>query len=192
MTSPAEDVASSALVFVGPMGSGKTSIGRRVAKTLGLSFTDTDKVIVTAHGPIPQIFAEHGEPHFRRVEREAVLAALAGGGVVALGGGAILDAQTRTDLASHRVVLLTVEPRIVRARLKDGTRPLLEGEQDALARWSEIAAQRAPLYDQVADARFDTSKGPLQAVVDAIVAWVRAEGEHAEAEHAETEQGEQA
>lgn len=161
------------VVLVGPMGAGKTSIGRRVARDLGRTFTDTDKVIVREHGPIPAIFENHGEAHFRALERAAVADALAGGGIVALGGGAILDAATRADLADHRVVLLTVAPHIVASRIGGGEdRPLLQGE-DAVVRWNRIWAERRPLYEDVADVAFDTSSGPLAAVVAQIVAWVR-------------------
>ena len=166
-----------AIVFVGPMGAGKSSIGRKVARRLDVAFTDTDKAIAAEHGPIPQIFAEHGEAHFRALERAAVRDALSHGGVVALGGGAVLDADTRADLRAHRVVLLTVEPRVVRNRISGGNRPLLEAE-DPVAEWSRIAEERAPLYDAVADATFDTSHGPLQAVVEDILAWLeRADGQ---------------
>ena len=64
------------LVFIGPMASGKSKIGRRVARTLRVPFIDTDKDIVAAHGPITEIFAQHGEDHFRALERAAVAAAL--------------------------------------------------------------------------------------------------------------------
>ncbi len=69
MTSEADPLT---LVLVGPMAAGKTSVGRRVARRLGVAFVDTDKRIVAAHGPIPAIFAEHGEAHFRDLERAAV------------------------------------------------------------------------------------------------------------------------
>lgn len=88
------------------MGAGKTSIGRRVARAIGLPFTDTDAAVVREHGPIPVLFAERGEAEFRRLERDAVAAALASGGVVSLGGGAVLDPQTREDLGAHRVAFL--------------------------------------------------------------------------------------
>ncbi|MFT4220394.1 MAG: shikimate kinase [Microbacterium sp.] len=159
-----------ALVFVGPMGSGKTSIGRRVARQLGLPFADTDKLIAAEHGPIPGIFAEHGEDRFRAIERDVVRAALASGGVVALGGGAVLDAGTRDDLGAHRVVLLTVDARTVSRRIRDGNRPLVAGA-NPVESWSRIAQERRPLYEEVADVVFDTSRGPLQGVVDAVVAW---------------------
>ena len=163
-----------ALVLIGPMGAGKTSIGRRVARALQRPFFDTDIAVVRAHGPIEQIFAAHGEPHFRALEREAVIRGLATGGVVSLGGGAVMDAATRADLASHRGALLTVEPRVVAGRIRDTARPLLQ-DDDALTRWEHIMTARRPVYEEVADATFDTSNGPLQSVVDAIVQWARTE-----------------
>ena len=152
MTSP----ESGAIVLVGPMGAGKTSIGRRVARDLGVGFSDTDKIVVRDHGPIPQIFVEHGEARFRELEHHA----------------AILDARTRSLLETHRVVLLTVSPQTVAGRLHGDDRPLLAGD-DALERWHRIWTERRPLYDSVADVTFDTSRGPLSRVVDAVTAWVR-------------------
>jgi shikimate kinase len=165
--------SSEALVLVGPMGAGKTSVGRRVAKALGRTFADSDAVLARENGPIPQIFATHGEEHFRRLERAAVRSCLDAGGVVSLGGGAVLDPATRADLRRHRVVLLTVAPRVVALRLRDDSRPLLAGD-DAMRRWRAIYDERRPLYEEVADVTFDTSTGPLQSVVDAIATWVRA------------------
>jgi hypothetical protein len=69
-------MTSPAIVLIGPMGAGKTSVGKRVAKRLGLPFTDSDAAIVREHGPIETIFATHGEAHFRELEREAVADAL--------------------------------------------------------------------------------------------------------------------
>jgi shikimate kinase len=165
-----------AIVLVGPMGAGKTSIGRRVAKRLSVGFYDSDAAVVRAHGPIEDIFATAGEARFRALEREAVRAGLETAGVVALGGGAVLDAATRADLAAHRVVLLTVAPEVVASRLSGTTRPLLQSD-DAMARWSEIMERRRPLYEEVADVVFDTSTGPLSQVVDGIVAWARGGGD---------------
>jgi shikimate kinase len=92
--------------------------------------------------------------------------------VVSLGGGAVLHPETRLALAAHRVVLLTVDPEVVAGRIRGSRRPLLQDE-DPLRRWTEISDARRPLYDEVADVVFDTSHGPLQAVVDAVARWAR-------------------
>lgn len=168
MTSP-----SSAIVLIGPMGAGKTSVGKRVARALEVPFFDTDAAIAREHGPIERIFTESGEDRFRAFEREAVVAGLATGGVVSLGGGAVLDPATQADLARTRVVLLTVAPRVVAHRVSGSSRPLLQGEDDTMARWSAIYEQRRPLYERLADVSFDTSSGPLQNVVDRVVSWAR-------------------
>ncbi|WP_110588911.1 shikimate kinase [Microbacterium suaedae] len=161
------------LVFIGPMGSGKSSIGRRVAKRLGVSFTDTDSLIVAEHGRISDLFAARGEAEFRRLEREAVRRALREGGVVALGGGAVLDPDTRSDLAAHLVVLLTVSDRTVASRIRGAKRPLLN-QGDPLEEWRRIAAERRPIYEELADITYDTSRGPLREVVEGAAAWAAA------------------
>ena len=166
------EAGDGALVLIGPMGAGKTSIGRRVARALGEKFQDTDKIVIRSHGPIPEIFATHGEEHFRALEREAVAEALTAGGVVALGGGAVIDPLTRERLAAHRVVLLTVSPQVVASRIHGDDRPLLTGE-DPVERWRRIYEERRPLYESTAHITFDTSSGPLARVVDDIVAWAQ-------------------
>lgn len=160
------------LVLVGPMGAGKTSVGKQVAKRLGVGFIDTDKRIVAVHGPIPEIFTAHGEEHFRALEAAAVAEALAEGGVVSLGGGAVASAATRELLRRHPVVFLAVTPEAVAARIRGGGRPMLDGD-DPLARWSEIYAQRRDWYDEVATVTFDTSRRPMQRIADEIAAWRR-------------------
>lgn len=169
MTSEPDQVT---LVLVGPMGAGKTSVGRRVARRLGIAFIDTDKRIARTHGPIPEIFSEHGEAYFRDLERAAVGAALDEGGVVSLGGGAVTDAGTRGLLRQHPVVYLTVTPEAVAERITGTERPLLAGD-DPVARWTEIFAQRRDLYDEVATVTFDTSRRPMQRIAEEIVAWRR-------------------
>ncbi len=161
------------LVLVGPMGAGKTSVGRRVAKRLGVGFVDTDRRIIAEHGPIPGIFAEHGEERFRAFERAAVIAALDEGGVISLGGGAVTSAATRELLQRHPVVFLSVTRDAVADRLRSGTRPLLAGDVDPLERWSEIFEQRRGWYDAVADVTFDTSRRPMQRIAEEIAAWRR-------------------
>lgn len=170
MTSAADPLT---LVLVGPMAAGKTSVGRRVARRLGVAFIDTDKRIVAAHGPIPGIFADHGEAHFRALEREAVLEALSEGGVISLGGGAVTHAETRDLLKDHAVVFLTVSPDAVADRLRGNTRPLLAGEENPVERWKKIFEERRDWYAEVASATFDTSRRPMQKIADEIVAWRR-------------------
>jgi shikimate kinase len=156
------------VVLIGPPGSGKTRLGKRVARNLGLAFVDTDKLIVAGHGSIAEIFAQHGEPHFRRLEREAVVRALAEDAVVSLGGGAVLDADTQADLAGHRVVLLTVSAAAVAGRIGGRKRPLLAGGIDA---WTALLESRRELYERLGDRVWDTSSRPLDAIAGEIAEW---------------------
>ena len=169
MTSAADPLT---LVLVGPMAAGKTSVGRRVARRLGVPFVDTDKRIVAEHGAIPALFAEQGEEHFRDLERLAVAAAVAEGGVISLGGGAVTDAGTRELLKAHSVVFLTVSADAVADRLRGSNRPLLAGE-DPLERWKRIFEERRGWFAEVASPTFDTSRRPMQRIADEIVAWKR-------------------
>lgn len=159
------------VVLVGPMGAGKTSIGRKVAKMLGVTFTDTDRLIVREHGPIPELFVKHGERYFRELESEAVREALAEGGVVSLGGGAVTSAHTRQLLNQHPVVFLAVTPEAVADRLRNGARPLLAGDDDPLTRWTEIYEQRRAWYEEVAKVTFDTSRRPMHRIAEEVAAW---------------------
>lgn len=160
------------VVFIGPMAAGKTKVGKRVARLLGVGFTDTDKVIAAEHGPIPQIFAECGEPAFRALERAAVVAALASDDVVSFGGGAVLDPATRDDLGDHTVVYLSVSPEAVAARLVDSSRPLVR--DGGVAEWQRILDQRRSIYESLADLIVDTSAGRFDDVAEEVVAWLRA------------------
>jgi len=160
-----------AVVLIGPMGSGKTSIGRKAAKALEAPFFDTDIAVARVHGPIREIFAAQGEQRFRQFEREAVQEALSTDGIVAVGGGAVLHPDTRADLARHPVVLLTVDPRTVAGRIRGTTRPLLQGG-DALASWQRVAEEREQLYADLADITIDTSIGHIRDIADRVAAWV--------------------
>ena len=159
---------SPAVVLIGPMGAGKTRVGRRVARLLGRGFTDTDKLIVAEHGPIAQLFAEHGEPHFRALERAAVVDALQTDHVVSLGGGAVLDPATQHDLESHRVVFLTVSARAVESRLGDGKRPLI---RNGVSDWQSIFDARRDIYERVSDLTIDTSHRPYDRIAEEVAAW---------------------
>jgi shikimate kinase len=160
-------VTARTVALIGPMGAGKTSIGRRLAKHLARRFVDTDAVISAEHGAIPDLFATLGEGGFRAIERDVVQRELRTGGVVALGGGAVLDPTTRAVLADCTVVLLTVSEEAVEARLADGRRPLLT---DGLASWRRIAAEREPLYRELADVAVDTSRRPMTTIAAELAA----------------------
>jgi len=158
------------VVLIGPMGAGKSSIGKKLSRRLRLPFVDTDRVVVRRHGPVADIFAEHGEPRFRELEHDVVAEALTGPGVVSLGGGAVLHPDTRERLAAATVVLLTVTPEAVEARIAGSARPLLQ--TGGMAAWRAIADERAPLYRSLADVELDTSDRPVSTVVDDIVVFL--------------------
>jgi shikimate kinase len=157
-------------VLIGPPAAGKSRIGKRVAKLLGVPFTDTDSQIVASHGAIADIFAEHGEPHFRALEREAVRAALTGFGVVSLGGGAVLDPGTQADLRGLPVVLLTASAEAVRKRIKGGKRPLLAS--GGIEAWERLVAERTPIYEALATRTWDTSSRPADELAAEIAEWL--------------------
>ena len=160
-------------VLIGPPAAGKSRIGKRVAKLLGVPFTDTDSRIVAEHGAIADIFAEHGEAHFRALERRAVAAALAGPGVVSLGGGAVLDRDTQADLADLRVVLLTATADSVKKRIRGAKRPLLAS--GGIEAWERLVAERTPIYEALATRTWDTSSRPVDSIAAEIAEWLGAE-----------------
>jgi shikimate kinase len=140
-----------AAVLIGPPGAGKTTVGALVAALLGLDFVDADAVIEeTAGKPVGDIFVQDGEEAFRALER-ATAARLIGGhpGVLALGGGAILDPGTRDLLAGQRVVYLeTGFASAVRRTGLDAPRPLLLG--NPRARMKTLLEERLPVYTSLA------------------------------------------
>jgi shikimate kinase len=118
------------VVLVGPMGAGKTTVGRLLAERWGVPFRDTDDDVERAEGrPISDIFVESGEEHFRALERVAVAKAVADhDGVLAVGGGAVMASETRELLDGQRVVFLRVGLADAAARVGLGaSRPLLLG-----------------------------------------------------------------
>ena len=158
------------VVLIGPPASGKTKIGKRVAKLLGVSHLDTDQVIVAGHGPIPEIFQTMGEPKFRDLERQAVMEALATQQVVSLGGGAVTHPDTRADLAHHTVIGLTISEDAVSHRLNNDKRPLL---RNGITDWVELVKKRQPLYDEVTTWSVDVSHRSADEVAEQIVSWLK-------------------
>lgn len=155
------------IVLIGPPGAGKSRVGRALAARVGLPYLDTDSRIVAANGEIPKIFAAHGEAHFRDLERAVVHQALGEAAVVALGGGAVLDQDTRRLLATTTVVLLTVSRDAVATRIANDKRPLIRSIDD----WQRLADARAPLYASLADYTVDTSPRTPSAIAEDIADW---------------------
>ena len=162
--------ATPLVVLVGPMGAGKTTVGRLLADRLGVAFRDSDEDIEQAEGrPISDIFVDEGEEYFRAVEKSTVREALVGhGGVLALGGGAVLDADTRALLTAHPVAFLDVgvHDGVKRVGL-DAPRPLLA--VNPRARWRELMEARRPLYLEVARAVVATDGRDPAEVADAVM-----------------------
>ncbi|MFF9208008.1 MULTISPECIES: shikimate kinase [unclassified Streptomyces] len=161
------------VVLVGPMGVGKSTVGQLLAERLGAGYRDTDDDIVAEQGrTIADIFVEEGESAFRAIEKRAVQRALAEHeGVLALGGGAILDADTRRLLAGHQVVYLSmdVEEAVKRTGL-NAARPLLA--VNPRKQWRELMEARRHLYEEVATAVVPTDgrtpEEVTQAALDAV------------------------
>lgn len=154
-----------AIVLVGPMGVGKTTIGKKLAKQLELPFVDTDQLFVREHGQIAKFFEEEGESTFREIEEGIVATAIATDSVVATGGGAVLSGRTRMLLAEGFVVYLSTDGRHMASRLSGGGRPLLK---DGLKDWRRIYESRKPLYEEVANLVVDTSSLPLSGILEMI------------------------
>jgi shikimate kinase len=161
------------LFLVGPMGAGKSTIGRQLARALHMPFHDSDREIEQRTGvDIPLIFELEGEPGFRRREREVINALTALPDIVlATGGGAILDADNRHLLASRgRVVYLhTSVDQQLRRTSRDRGRPLLQTENPQ-GRLQQLMAQREPLYRQIADMTLETDGRTVREVVKEILA----------------------
>ncbi|MEU9330636.1 shikimate kinase [Streptomyces canus] len=139
------------VVLVGPMGVGKSTVGQLLAERLGVGYRDTDDDIVAEQGrTIAEIFVDAGESAFRAIEKAAVRRALAEhDGVLALGGGSILDADTRALLAGQQVVYLSmdVEEAVKRTGL-NAARPLLA--VNPRKQWRELMEARRHLYESIA------------------------------------------
>jgi shikimate kinase len=160
------------IVLVGMMGAGKTAVGRRLAKALGWPFKDADAAIEAAAGTtIANIFAEIGEPAFRVKERQVVARLLNGERMVlALGGGAFIDPQTRALVHAKALsIWLRADLEILARRTgRPGKRPLL-AQGDPRTMLADLLAQRTPIYAQ-ADLIIDSGKGPVGTVVAEVLA----------------------
>jgi shikimate kinase len=157
-------------VLVGVPGAGKTTVGVALADRLGVGFRDTDADIVASSGrEIADIFVESGEPAFRELEAAAVATAVGEHrGVLALGGGAVLDPRTRALLSDQPVVWLRVDvPAAAHRAGLSAPRPVLFG--NLRGQLKALMEQRAPLYAEVARVVIDTDQLEPEAAVAAII-----------------------
>jgi shikimate kinase len=168
---PPPHTLEKSIVLVGLMGAGKTTIGRRLAKRLGVEFVDADAEIEKAAGcSIKDIFECYGEAAFREGERRVICRLMAGPPqVVATGGGAFMDPETRRRVKESGVsVWLKADIKTLVARVgKRDTRPLLaKGDPESILR--DLAEKRNPFYAE-ADIHVESRDGPHDAVVDAVI-----------------------
>jgi shikimate kinase len=161
------------IALVGLMGAGKSAVGRRLAARLGLPFIDADTAIEEAAGcTIEEIFARHGEPEFRDGERRVIQRLLESepAHVLATGGGAFVNAQTRARLKQQAVTIwLRADLETLLERVaKRSNRPLLK-QGDPRAVLEKLIADRYPIYAE-ADIIVDTAPGPVEETVDRVLA----------------------
>jgi shikimate kinase len=174
-------VISRSIALTGMMGAGKTTVGRRLAEVLGRPVVDTDDELRRWTGrSIPELFAQHGEAGFRRLERQVVAElAKVPDLVIALGGGVVLDDDNVASLLLTSVIVhLDVPVAELEARLRasggSADRPLLVGDLAATLRATQAA--RDGRYRDVADLTVDAS-GPIDDIVTAICAWAMEQGD---------------
>ena len=160
------------LSLVGLPGSGKSTVGRQLARRLGLAFTDTDHAIEQRIGcSIREFFEREGEDAFRDIEEEVIRdLAQQGAGLLATGGGAVLRPANRVQLrAGGHVIYLRSTPEEIHRRLRHDThRPLLQ-VADPLARLRTLYEERDPLYRETAHFTIETGRPSVPTLVNMIL-----------------------
>ena len=144
-------------VFIGMMGSGKSSIGRRLAARLDMPLIDLDKYIEGKAGmSIPEIFAEHGEPGFRRIETEALNEVITEPAIIATGGGVVVSAENRSILkANPPVIWLKGSPEFLYKHVAGDTNRPLIAEGNVLEKLRDLSESRKSLYEECSDLILD-------------------------------------
>ena len=175
--------ARHAIVLVGLMGSGKTTVGKRIAQELGYEFADSDDLVASAAGKsVRDMFSQDGEAVFRKYESDAIRSILADGKssiVLATGGGAVISSENRTVISHHasHVVWLDASVADLVVRTKSGTgRPLLDG--DAGKTLQSLSDQRSAWYEEVATLRIDTRGKSVAKVCSAVLEAIDAGADH--------------
>lgn len=167
--------SATSIVLIGAPGAGKSTVGRKIAARWGVAFRDSDRVIEDQAGKsVADIFVADGEPAFRALEREVIARELDGlDGVLAVGGGAVLDPSTRERLEASRCVWLRVGISEATRRVGlNASRPLLLG--NVRGTLISLLEERTPMYDEVATWVVDTDGRTADEVVDAVIAAVEA------------------
>jgi len=161
------------VVLVGMPGAGKSTIGRRIASALNLPIVDSDLLMEQGEGKAcGELYSELGEDTFRELEVGYVARALATGGVVSLGGGAIVTEEVRTLLQRHTVVWIDVTAEEgIRRTAEDASRPVLDGE-DREQRYRDLLEQRESFYREVSSFRVRTDERPPQRVVAEVLGFI--------------------
>jgi len=161
------------IFLIGPMGAGKSSIGKQLAQQLKMEFVDTDRVIEERTGAdIDWIFDLEGEEGFR-LREEGIIEELTSlqGIVLATGGGAVISDKNRTLLAARGTVIYletSIEQQLERTR-RDKKRPLLQQTDDPRKVFEDLRAARDPLYNEIADYTFSTDRSTVKAVARFIL-----------------------
>ena len=153
------------IVLIGPMGVGKSTVGKKLAKALKIPFCDTDALIVDEHGSIEEIFRSKGEEAFRILEHDALARALRSPGIVATGGGAVLLSESQDLLKAATVIYLSTDGKHMGSRLRKSNRPLIK---NGLEDWRRIYESRKPIYKKVSDIEINTSGHPLSQTITEI------------------------
>jgi len=167
------------IVLIGYRGSGKSRVGRRLASRMGNKFVDTDDLIESKEGKISDIVKSRGWDYFRAIEKR-MIEEISGEGnlVIALGGGAVLDADNVVNLERNGLIIwLKADPEVLRKRMKEDhrtavSRPTLSGK-GTIEELEEMVAYREPFYEKAGEIQLDTSSLDVEAVVEKIMTVVK-------------------
>ncbi|MBI5355369.1 MAG: shikimate kinase [Candidatus Aenigmarchaeota archaeon] len=149
--------------LIGFMGAGKSAVGKKLSKRLGITLIETDKEIEKRHGSIDRIFSEMGEKHFRKLESQ-IIRKIPANCIISAGGGAVLDKSNVAVLRRNLVIWLRASPKEIWKRTK-GKRPLLKGKFSNI---SKLLRKREKLYFNASDVIIDTDGRTAKSVADGI------------------------